>query len=84
MFVPNFEAKGHVTSVLEPENRPASFAYKAVSVKNGLSSLRQKIFHWVICLKIPFHPNQPTFGRDEVYFFFFPFFLPKFCTLFFS
>ena len=30
----------------------------------------------VVCLKIPFHPNQPTFGRDEVYFFFsfFPFF----------
>ena len=20
----------------------------------------------VICLKIPFHPNQPTFGHDEV------------------
>ena len=27
-----------------------------------------------MCLKIPFYPNQPTFGRDEVYFFFFPFF----------
>ena len=27
-------------------------------------------------LKIPYHPNQPTFGRDEVYFFFFPFFSP--------
>ena len=26
MFVPNFEAIGHVTSVLEPENRPASLA----------------------------------------------------------
>ena len=24
----------------------------------------------VICLKIRFHPNQPTFGRDEVFFFF--------------
>ena len=35
----------------------------------------------VVCLKIPFHPNQPTFGRDEVYFFFF--FFPNFCTLFF-
>ena len=72
MFVHNFEAIGHVTSVLEPENRPASLAQKAVSVKNGLSTA--KIFHRVICLKIPFHPNQPTFGRDEVYFFFFPFF----------
>ena len=30
----------------------------------------QKIFHTVIYLKIPFHPYQPTFGRDE---FFFPF-----------
>ena len=26
MFVPNFEAIGHVTSVLEPENRPESLA----------------------------------------------------------
>ena len=24
MFVPNFEAIGHVTLVLEPKNRPAS------------------------------------------------------------
>ena len=82
MFVHNFEAMGHVTSVLEPENRPTSLAQKAVSVKNGLSTA--KIFHMVKCLKIPFHPNQPTFGRDEVYFFFFPFFLPKLCTHFFS
>ena len=21
----------------------------------------------VVCLKIPFYPNQPTFGRDEVH-----------------
>ena len=40
MFVPNFEAIGHVTSVLEPENRPATLAYKAVSVKNGLSTAK--------------------------------------------
>ena len=26
MFVPNFEAIGHVTLVLEPENRPSSLA----------------------------------------------------------
>ena len=37
MFVRNFEAIGHVTFVLEPENRPASLTKKAVSVKNGLS-----------------------------------------------
>ena len=40
MFVPNFEAIGHVTSVLEPENRPASLAQIAVSVKNGLSTAK--------------------------------------------
>ena len=28
---------------------------------------------FLICLKISFHPNQPSFGRDEV-FLFFPFF----------
>ena len=27
----------------------------------------------VVCLKIPFYPNQPTFGRDEVFLFLFPF-----------
>ena len=79
MFALNFEAIGHMTLILEPENRPASLAYKSVSVKNGLSTA--KIFHVVVCLKLPFHPNQPTFGRDEVYFLFF---LPNFCTPFFS
>ena len=67
MFVPNFEAIGHVILVLGPENHPASLAYKAISVKNG--QVRQKIFHMVVCLKIPFQPNQPTFARDEVFFF---------------
>ena len=40
MFVPKFEAIGDVTFVLEPENRPASLAYKAVSVKSGLSTAK--------------------------------------------
>ena len=40
MFVHDFEAIGHVTSVLEPENRPASLAEKAISVKNGLSTTK--------------------------------------------
>ena len=40
MFVPNFEAIGHVTLVLEPESRPASLAQKAVSVKNDLSTAK--------------------------------------------
>ena len=35
MFVPNFEAIGHVTLVLEPENRPASLTLKVVSVKTA-------------------------------------------------
>ena len=47
MFVPNFEAIGHVTLVLEPENRPASLAYKAISVKNGLSTYGKKYFIWL-------------------------------------
>ena len=40
MFVPNFEAIGYVTLVLESENRPASLAQIAVSVKNGLSTAK--------------------------------------------
>ena len=40
MFLPNFEAIGHVTSVLEPKNRPTSLALKAVSVKNGFSTTK--------------------------------------------
>ena len=31
----------------------------------------QKIFHTVMYLKIPFHPYQTTFGRDEFFFSFF-------------
>ena len=44
--------------------------------------VRQKIFHMVVCLKIPFHPNQPTFGRDEIFFSFFYFFFPFFFLIF--
>ena len=40
MFASNFEARGRVTSILEPENRPASLAKKAVSVKNGLKTAK--------------------------------------------
>ena len=43
MFVPNFEAIDSVTLVLGPKNRPASLAYKAVSVKNGLLSTAKSI-----------------------------------------
>ena len=49
---------------------PHKFGVKSgLNQKNGLSTA--KVFHIVVCLKIPFHPNQPTFGRDEVHFFFF-------------
>ena len=40
MFVHNFEAIGHETLGLEPENRPASLAYKVVSVNNDLSTAK--------------------------------------------
>ena len=79
-------------------NRSRDFGFRTrkpphkFGVKSGLSQKRLKygktyfIGFRVVCLKIPFHPNQPTFGCDEVYFFFFPFFflffLPNFCTLF--
>ena len=39
MFVGNFEAIDHVTSVLEPENRPESLA---VSVKNSQKRSQSK------------------------------------------
>ena len=40
MFVPNFEIISRVTLVLGPENRPESLALKAVSFKNGLSTVK--------------------------------------------
>ena len=73
MFVPNFKAISHVTLVLGPKNRPKSLAKKPSQSKTA--EVQQKTFHTVICRKIPFHPNQPTFGRDEVFFLFFFFFL---------
>ena len=70
-------------------NRSRDFGFRTrkpprkFGVKSGLSQKRrQKIFHMVVCLKIPFHPNQPNFGRDEVYLFFF-LFLISFSFLFF-
>ena len=40
MFVPNFEATGHVTLVFGPENRPTSLVEKVDSIKNGLSTAK--------------------------------------------
>ena len=57
MFVPNFEAIDYVTSVLEPENRPASLAQKAVSVKNGLSAAKNISYS---CMSQDTLSSQPT------------------------
>ena len=79
-------------------NRSRDFGFmtqkppRKFGVKSGLSQKRlkydKKYFIWLYVSKYPFIPIQPTFGRDEVYSFFFPFFflffLPKFCTLEFS
>ena len=35
-----------------------------------MAQVWQKIYHLIIGLKIPLHPHQPTFGRDEIYYFF--------------
>ena len=58
MFVPNFEAIGHVTSVLEPENRPASLAEKAVSVKNGLSTAKNISYGYMSQDTLSSQPTQ--------------------------
>ena len=73
MFIANFELIGQVTLVLEPENRSASWRKKRSQSKTA--QVLQKIFHTVVSLKIPFHINQPIFGRDEFLFLFFLFFL---------
>ena len=75
MFVPNFEAISHVTSVLEPKTATQVWRKKRSHSKTAW--VWQKIFRAVICLKIPYHPNQPTFGRNEILFLFFFFF---FCS----
>ena len=62
MFVPNFEAITYVTSVLGPENRPGSLAYKAVSFKNGLGTAKH-ISHGYIPLDIL--SSQPTHFRPR-------------------
>ena len=69
-FIPNFETISHMTLVLGPKNCPKNLAKKAVSLNNGLSTAKN-ISHDYMSFKIPFHPNQPTFGRDEIFFFFF-------------
>ena len=40
MFVPNFEAMSHVTSVLGPKNHVKYLVKKAVLMKNGLNTAK--------------------------------------------
>ena len=71
MFVPHLEAIGRVTSVLGPENRPASLAQKAVSVKNGLSTTKNISYGSI--LRHPFIPTNPLLAAMRLISFF-PFF----------
>ena len=74
MFVPNFKAIGQVTSVLEPENRPAT-----LGVKSGLSQKRlkygKKYFIGLYVSRYPFIPTNPLLAAMSGSFLFFPFFL---------
>ena len=45
MFVPNFEAIGHVTLVSGPKNRHESLAQKAVAFQNGLKGHSSQVIH---------------------------------------
>ena len=69
MFVPNFEAIGQATLVLEPKNRPASFAWKAVSVKKRLK-YGKKYFIWLYVLRYPFIPTNPLSAAMRFFSFF--------------
>ena len=40
IFVPNFEAMSHVTSVLGFENHVKNLVYKAVLLRNGLNTAK--------------------------------------------
>ena len=74
-------------------NRSRDFGFKTrkpprkFGVKSGLSQKRlkygKKYFIGLYVSRLPFHPNQPTFGRDEVYFFFSSFFFFLFFSFFF-
>ena len=57
-------------------------------VKSGLSQKRlkygKKYFMWLYVTRYPFIPSNPLLAAMRFISFFFLFFLPKFCTLFFS
>ena len=72
MFVHNFEAIGHVTLVLEPENRLAGLVQKAVSVKNSFK-YGKKYFIGLYVSRYPFIPTNPLLAAMR-FIIFFPFF----------
>ena len=75
-------------------NRSRDFGFKTrkparkFGVKNGLSQKRlkhgKKYFMWLHVLRCPFIPTNPRLAVMRFFSFFFLFFLPNFCTLFFS
>ena len=62
--------------------KPPPQVWRKKQSQSKTAKVRQKIFHMVVCLNIPFHPNQPTFGHDEVHFFFYSFSFPLFFSQF--
>ena len=85
MFVPNFEAIGHVILVLEPEKAPRKFGVKSGLRKNDLSTAKN-ILYGCMSLNTLSSPTNPLLAAMRLISFFFPFFsfFPNCCTLFFS
>ena len=75
-------------------NRSRDFGFRTrkpprkFGVKSGLSQKRlkycKKYFIWLYVSRYPFIPTNPLLAAMKFISFFFLFFLPKFCTLFFS
>ena len=57
----NFQSRD--IGIIGPENH-----HKVWRERGRIKKIRQKIFHSIIYLWIPFHLHQPTLGRDEFYF----------------
>ena len=57
----NFQSRD--IGIIGPENH-----HKVWRERGHIKKIRQKIFHSIIYLWIPFHLHQPTLGRDEFYF----------------
>ena len=72
MFVPNFEAISHVTSVLRPKNQVKNLVQKPVLFKHGLNGAKNTSQGYYMSSDT-FHSYQSTFGHDEFFFSFFLF-----------